>query len=93
MKVLEYGPAGKKMTLKQKCPKCKAKLAMDQDDLRYDSGVEGDSWGSRPADVSFKCPVCKTCTAIPRDKWPQNTDSLKRFTMDWYKDKEESSIL
>jgi hypothetical protein len=64
---------------------CGAILLVTREDLRFYPGVYGDSWGSRPPAVCFKCIVCSTITDVPQDDWPNGYTSLTPFTQDWYK--------
>jgi hypothetical protein len=62
---------------------CNALLEVEQSDLRYYPGVSGDSWGSRPAQVMFKCCECGVITSIAPDDWPRKPSTLPQFTNEW----------
>jgi hypothetical protein len=64
---------------------CGSLLRISFNDLVFWPGVDGDSWGSRDSSVSFKCPVCKHCTDLPKEIWPRNLRELKKVTSSFYK--------
>jgi hypothetical protein len=67
---------------------CNSLLRVSKEDLVYWPGVlpESNNWlGGHDAAVSFRCPVCDTCTDLLKSNWPQNAMQLKTVTTEWYK--------
>lgn len=64
---------------------CNSLLRVSKEDLVYYPGVASESWGSREAAVSFKCPVCDACTDLGKKDWPQRASSLRKVGAAWYK--------
>lgn len=92
MKILEPGRVAEKWTIQHRCTGwgnstkgCNALLELELDDLRYFPAVPGDSWGSREAAVSFKCPCCGELTDLGLNDWPKSkhVKNLKRWAKEW----------
>lgn len=93
MKVLQAGRKQEGYSVEATCTGngnrsggCQAVLLVETPDMRFYPGVPGDSYGSRDAAVSFKCPECEVITDLPLSQWPPYArDILEPFNPNYYK--------